>query len=151
MTLYKDNVYKITIPKDHDMCIFSSNGGNQTADLDVPGNGYISDAQIGVMPANKPPSGKPPEPSKRLPRVRSRFIRRLTLSVKEYRLFSRELFPSVNNHIYIARIQFHCVANPAVLLTRYNRCAAAAEQVEDNVLFLRVVADLIIKELDRLR
>ncbi len=41
MTLYKDNVYKITIPKDHDMCIFSNNGGGKTGDLTIPGTNYI--------------------------------------------------------------------------------------------------------------
>src|SRR5699024_6866675 len=33
------------------------------------GNGSISEAHIGVMPEIKPPKGKPPEPSNRLPRV----------------------------------------------------------------------------------
>ena len=33
------------------------------------GNGSISDAHKGAMPEIKPPKGKPPEPSKRLPSV----------------------------------------------------------------------------------
>ena len=32
-------------------------------------HGSISDAHTGVIPESKPPNGKPPEPSKRLPRV----------------------------------------------------------------------------------
>ena len=35
-------------------------------------NGSISEDQTGIMPASSPASGKPPLPSKRLPRVRLR-------------------------------------------------------------------------------
>lgn len=41
MTKYKDNVWKITVSSDNDMCIFSNNGGAKTGDLSVPGTGYI--------------------------------------------------------------------------------------------------------------
>src|SRR5699024_3491574 len=37
------------------------------------GNGSISEAHTGVIPQSRPPNGKPPEPSKRLPRVKAVF------------------------------------------------------------------------------
>lgn len=41
MTKYKDNVWMASFPAENDMCIFSNNGGNQTGDLSIPGNGYL--------------------------------------------------------------------------------------------------------------
>ena len=41
MTKYKDNVWKITINKEYDMCIFSNNGGGQTGNLDIPATDNI--------------------------------------------------------------------------------------------------------------
>ena len=45
------------------------------------GNGSISDAHTGVIPARSPPKGKPPEPSNRLPRVRGLFVTGYYLAV----------------------------------------------------------------------
>ena len=42
-------------------------------------NGSISEDQIGTMPASSPASGKPPLPSKRLPRVSDLFISHLQI------------------------------------------------------------------------
>ena len=41
MKKYMDNVYMATIPTDHDMCIFSDNGGSQTFNQTIPGADYI--------------------------------------------------------------------------------------------------------------
>ena len=41
MTKYKGNVYVASIPSDHDMCIFSDNGGSQTSNQTIPGANYI--------------------------------------------------------------------------------------------------------------
>lgn len=38
------------------------------------GNGSISEAHTGVIPASSPPKGNPPEPSNRLPRVKGLFV-----------------------------------------------------------------------------
>lgn len=41
MTYVSGDVYKITLDKKYDMIIFSNNGGNQSADLSIPGNDKI--------------------------------------------------------------------------------------------------------------
>ena len=41
MTYVSGDVYKITLDKKYDMIIFSNNGGNQSADLSIPGNNQI--------------------------------------------------------------------------------------------------------------
>ena len=41
MTKYKDNIWYASFPKDNDMCIFNNNGGSQTGDLSIPGDGYL--------------------------------------------------------------------------------------------------------------
>lgn len=41
MTLVSDNIYKATIPSDCDKVIFSNNGANQTANLNIPGNNHL--------------------------------------------------------------------------------------------------------------
>ena len=41
MTKYKDNIWYASFPKDNDMCIFSNNGGSQTTNLSIPGDGYL--------------------------------------------------------------------------------------------------------------
>ncbi len=41
MQKYKDNVYKLSIPKEYDSCIFSNNGGNQTGNISIPGTNQI--------------------------------------------------------------------------------------------------------------
>ena len=60
MKKYKDNVYMATIPTDHDMCIFSDNGGNQTFNQTIPGADYIyrngaweqyADAEVATQPS----------------------------------------------------------------------------------------------------
>ena len=55
-----DNVYMATIPTDHDMCIFSDNGGSQTFNQTIPGADYIyrngaweqyADAEVATQPS----------------------------------------------------------------------------------------------------
>ena len=41
MTKYKDNIWCASLPKDNDMCIFNNNGGSQTGNLSIPGDGYL--------------------------------------------------------------------------------------------------------------
>lgn len=41
MTKVTDDVYKVDVPVENNMIIFSNNGGNKTLDLDIPGNNYI--------------------------------------------------------------------------------------------------------------
>ena len=45
------------------------------------GNGSISEAQTGRTPASRPASGKPPEPSNRLPRVSFFSVFRLSIRI----------------------------------------------------------------------
>lgn len=41
MTKYQDNIWMAKVPENFDMCIFSNNGGSQTGDIDMGGDGYI--------------------------------------------------------------------------------------------------------------
>lgn len=41
MTNISGSIYKIEVPKEYNMIVFSNNGSNQTGDLSIPGDGYI--------------------------------------------------------------------------------------------------------------
>lgn len=60
------------------------------------GNGSISEAHTGVIPQSRPPKGKPPEPSKRLPRVKAVFNSMGASSEQ------RDVFRIVPSHLLIA-------------------------------------------------
>ena len=60
------------------------------------GNGSISEAHTGVIPQSRPPKGKPPEPSKRLPRVKVVFDSMGTSSEQW------DIFRIVPDHLFIA-------------------------------------------------
>ena len=95
------------------------------------GNGSISDAHTGVMPEIKPPKGKPPEPSKRLPRVKlfmlylhfGVFVSQ-TLTLHSNTVCTADLL-DIPRHDYIAElfIQFHGVADAVGLLSGNQRRA----------------------------
>lgn len=69
MTKYKDNIWTASFSNEYDMCIFSNNGGNQTGDLSVPGNGYLyangnwSQYYVEPTTAKPEPTTVKPEPT----------------------------------------------------------------------------------------
>ena len=73
MTLFKDNVYKYVIPGDYNKIIFTNGNGAQTADLTVPGDGYIYDGSnwsaypehggTPTQPSTQPSSGNNNNPT----------------------------------------------------------------------------------------
>src|SRR5699024_5375933 len=106
------------------------------------GNGSISDAHTGVMPESNPPRGKPPEPSKRLPRV-SLFIWYLHLFYKVgvHHLFSVSLHKNIlrrdavlhspaEDDRSIFLIQLHHAAHSVHLLAGNLGGVAAAQNVD---------------------
>src|SRR5699024_1472319 len=117
------------------------------------GNGSISDAHTGVMPESKPPRGKPPEPSKRLPRV-SLFIWYLHLFYKVgvHYLFSVSLHKNIlrrdailhgpaEDNRCVLLVQFHHAADPVHLFTGHHGGAAAAEGVDHHGILLGRIPD----------
>src|SRR5699024_3484874 len=111
------------------------------------GNGSISDAQTGVMPESKPPRGKPPEPSNRLPSV-SLFcsIRDLLVAVcpaitEDAHAIRRTglLNISVYNHIAELLVQLDDAADAVSLLTGNERRTGTAEWVKHHRVCHRTV------------
>src|SRR5690554_6433410 len=64
------------------------------------GNGSTSDAQTGWIPERSPPKGKPPEPSKRLPRVSPLSDTGLFSSIRLHLLKSEGLAVPDNGYIF---------------------------------------------------
>ena len=112
------------------------------------GNGSISEAHTGVIPASSPPNGKPPEPSNRLPRVKVLFVmgRYLTVLVfffvtQHADLFLRADLLDVPLYDNIAEllIQFDGAADAVGLLTGNERRTGAAEGVKHHGICHRAV------------
>src|SRR5574344_1213748 len=119
------------------------------------GNGSISDAHTGVIPASSPPKGKPPEPSNRLPRVRLFFCSILDLlifeglSVTDYgHIFvcADLLDVSVHDDVAELLIEFRRITHAPGLFAGDKRTAAAAEGVKHQSVGLRGVADGVSKQ-----
>lgn len=103
------------------------------------GNGSISEAHTGVIPASSPPKGKPPEPSNRLPRVKVLFVMGCYLAkivflavTQNADLFIRaDLFDvSADNDIAEFLVQFDGATDAVGLLTGNERRTGAAEGVK---------------------
>lgn len=121
------------------------------------GNGSISEAHTGVMPEIKPPNGKPPEPSKRLPRVKL-FMLYLHFGVfvgQPITLNGHTVRPTnlldIPLHDYIAElfVQFHGVADAVGLLTGNKRRAGTAEGVKHHAVAHGRIHNGICQERDR--
>ena len=103
------------------------------------GNGSTSDAHTGVIPASIPPRGKPPEPSKRLPRVRLligclQFCEAVCLTAtKDADILSCACLLDVPlyDDIGILFIQFDGIADTVGLFAGDQGGTAAAECVQD--------------------
>ena len=112
------------------------------------GNGSISDAHTGMIPASSPPNGKPPEPSNRLPRVNVLFVMGRYLAelvflavTQDADLFIRADLLDVPLYDDIAEllIQFDGAADTVGLLTGNECRAGAAEGVEHHGVCHRAV------------
>ena len=63
MTLHKDNVYKYTTSTDYANVIFTNNAGQQTADLQFPGDGQIFNGTWSAYPDHNNPNPTPTTPN----------------------------------------------------------------------------------------
>lgn len=59
MTRYKDDIYKISFPKENDMCIFSDQGGNKSGNISIPGNNQIYNGSSWSVYADAEGAGQP--------------------------------------------------------------------------------------------
>lgn len=62
MTKVTDDVYKVDVPVENNMIIFSNNGSSKTLDLDIPGNNYIYDGSNWSVYADAPTEPVTTEP-----------------------------------------------------------------------------------------
>ncbi len=60
MAKFKDNIYKVTVPREYDKCIFSDGGGAKTGDLTIEGNLFNGTSWSTMEEPTAPPTTAPP-------------------------------------------------------------------------------------------